>query len=459
MNGIAGKLRAALAVVVGKALYGVGRLVGTRGSSLPGLVVLKLYPGLLGHFSHQLKHGAILVTGTNGKTTTNNLMAQAMEKSGLRVVANREGANLERGVATAFIRAATITGALRDFDWACLEADEAAFPKICAAVKPSAVIVTNFFRDQLDRYWEIDKTVSIIRQSLEKLPGTIAVLNADDPLVAQLGLERPGTVYYGIGQAQAGHDHPSLTREARFCPRCGAPFTYEFYHYSQLGMFSCPSCSFHRPNAQVDLQSLTSRNGRFTCRILLDGESLEFTIPAAALYHVYNCLAVLASMRVVAVPISAIEWALNHYRPATGRMQQFIFRGHPVRLNLVKNPAGFNENIALLKDLSETTGLYLALNDNAADGRDVSWIWDVNIEALEASAQLAPIVCSGRRAGDIALRLKYAGFAADRIAVEPDIPAAVASVLDCGHPVFCLATYTALWPTEKALRRLCPGKP
>lgn len=444
-----------LAVLVGKLFFVVGRIAGTRGSSLPGLAALKIYPGLLVHYARQLKSGTIVVTGTNGKTTTNNLLIRALEKKGLKIIANREGANLARGAVTAFLRESSLVGTIAGFDWACLEADEAAFPRICTAVQPKIVIITNFFRDQLDRYWEIDKTVEKIKVCLQQLPDTYAVLNADDPLVAQLGFDHGRSVFYGIGRPQPAYDHVSLTREARFCPRCGAGLNYEFFHYSQLGRYSCPSCFFQRPRADVDLISIHNNHGYYTCQITLAEQPRTFNLPAAPFYHLYNCLAVLATFHFLGFVLSDAEWVMNHYQPVIGRLQQFNCFNRSVRLNLVKNPAGFNENIALLADLAETTNVYLALNDKAADGRDISWIWDVNFEDLPRSDKLNHFFCSGRRAAEMALRLKYAGIATNRITVLPQIAAAVGAALNSSLPVFCLTTYTALWPTEKAIRRFC----
>lgn len=451
--------RILLAVLTGKLFFIASRIAGTRGSSLPGLAALKIYPGLLGHYARQLKAGTIVVTGTNGKTTTNNLLIQALEKKGLKIIANREGANLARGVATAFLRNSSLVGTIAGFDWGCLEADEAAFPKICTAVRPKIVIITNFFRDQLDRYWEIDKTVEKIKGCLKQLPDTYAVLNADDPLVAQLGLDHDRSVFYGIGHPQPAFDHVSSIREARFCPRCGTGLSYEFFHYSQLGRYSCASCFFQRPRVDVDLSSIYNNHGAYKCHVTLGNQPRTFSMPAAPFYHIYNCLAVLATVHFLGFDLSDAEWAINHYQPVIGRMQQFNFFPRLVRLNLVKNPAGFNENIALLVKLAETTNVYIALNDQAADGRDISWIWDVNFEDLHRCGKLNHFYCSGRRAADMALRLKYAGIDTSRITILPRITTAVRAALNSPLPLFCLATYTALWPTEKAIRRFCPEHP
>jgi len=456
MNGIARKIRIATAVWAGKAAGLMSRLTGRKGSSLPGMIALRVYPGLLKHFASQLRRGSVVVTGTNGKTTTNNMLVQGLEAAGFRVVANREGANLLRGVVTAFIRSSGPSGFIRGFDWACLEADEAAFPMIVEAVRPRVVVVNNFFRDQLDRYWEIDKIVSLIKTSVSKIPDLYLVLNADDPLVAQLGRNFKDRVYFGITEPLPGLDSQTLTREARFCPVCGARFDYRFYHYSQLGDYACPACGFSRPPVDIDIKGMVGSEGKFACQVKTPGGTSRVTLPQAGLYNVYNCLAAFAAGQVLGLSNKHLIKALGHYSAPTGRMQDFEFHGKPVRLNLVKNPAGFNENINFLVQRQEPFDVFIGLNDNDADGKDISWIWDVDFEALERADAIRHFVCSGVRAEDMALRLKYAGIPKDKIEAIPDYRTAVRKILlGGGRSAFFLATYTALWPVEKQLRQEC----
>ncbi|MCL6558704.1 MAG: MurT ligase domain-containing protein, partial [Firmicutes bacterium] len=346
---------------------------------------------------------------------------------------------------------AKINGGLK-YDWALLEVDEAAFPRVAEVIKPRVVVVTNFFRDQLDRYGELDKTVSFIKDTLQKTPGVKLVLNADDPLVAQLASVGLPVVFYGLGNRTRGSE-ASLTREARFCPRCGGGFIYAYYHYSQLGAFRCPGCGFARPPAEVEALSIEVTNGAIRCRVQVEDQSIDLTLPVSGFYNVYNALAVLGVGLSLGIAPEKVAASLSNYVPAVGRLQQFIYKGRPVYLNLVKNPAGFNESLNLLGGL-EPKDVFIALNDNDADGRDISWIWDVDFELLEKNEHILRFICSGRRAEEMALRLKYAGIPTRKIEACPNIAIGVRQAIEgMGSAVYLLATYTALWPAEKVLRR------
>ncbi|MEW6572393.1 MAG: MurT ligase domain-containing protein [Bacillota bacterium] len=446
-------IRLTTAILAGKAAYCVGKLSGGRGSSLPGVVALRIFPGTLQTLAGQVENGAVMVTGTNGKTTTNNMLARVLESSGNRLVVNREGANLMNGVTTAFLKNSDLWGRLTRH-WALLEADEAAFPYIAEIVKPKVIIVTNFFRDQLDRYGELDKTVSLIRTTLAKLGSAKLVLNADDPLVAQLSDTGLPRVFYGVGAPTRGGESESVTREARFCPYCGENLSYRYYHYSQLGAYRCTGCGFVRPKAEVEALGVEVIDGVTRCKVRVEKKVLSLTLPTQGFYNVYNALAVFGAGLQLGIAPEIIAGSLSRYVPVTGRLQEFIYLGRPVYLNLVKNPAGFNESINLLSSTRERKDVLIALNDNSADGRDISWIWDVDFERLQDRRDILRFVCSGRRAEEMALRLKYAGVPVQKIAVCPGFAAGVRQVLEGhGSVTYLLATYTALWPVERILRR------
>lgn len=450
-------LRLILALLAAKLVMYVSRLLGKgRGSSLPGMVALKIYPGLLGHFKNQPRIATIMVTGTNGKTTTNNMLAGILEHGGYQVVANREGANLITGVATAFTRSSSMWGRVR-CDYAVLEVDEAAFTGVTRWVIPDLVIVTNFFRDQLDRYGELDTTIKNVLAAIKKLPeSTTLVLNADDPLVARLARESGyRSKFYGVQPVQELSGSASYTREAKFCPFCGQPLEYTIYLYSQLGDYKCVKCGFARPQPNIEAGKVT--NGPVGMMAFLgDGQNKwQLNLPVRGMHNLYNALAAFTAACWLGVKPETAIAGLEAYTPATGRMESFRYGAKEVVLILVKNPTGFNQALSGLLTGEAEQDVMIAINDNAADGRDISWLWDVDFEILtRAPEKFKRFICSGQRAEDMALRLKYAGISPVIIEIENDFNRAVEAALNGGgKSVSVLATYTALWPVEKVLSR------
>ncbi|MBO8127609.1 MAG: DUF1727 domain-containing protein [Peptococcaceae bacterium] len=453
------RLRLILAVWTGKIVAFLSRLLGGRGSSLPGVIALKLYPAALHALARQVREKSIIVTGTNGKTTTNNLLAAALKTEGHTVICNLEGANLVTGVTTAFIRKSDLLGRVKA-DYAVLEVDEASFPRVASAVRPGMVVITNFFRDQLDRYGELDKTVSFIREALEKLPAGRLVLNADDPLVAQLGASGWNVAYYGLEPHERREEVNVACRESRFCPLCGSELRYSCYHYSQLGQYHCTSCSFTRPKPDVEAREVRSRHKEIACRVTWRDESVTLRLSVGGFYNLYNALASFTAGKWLGLMTASLQQSFASFKPATGRLQAFWYRDKQVYLNLVKNPTGFNESISLILETEGIKDLFIAINDNAADGRDISWLWDVDFEALALrAAGLKQVICSGKRAAEMAVRLKYAGMPTSKLKVIPRMAQAVDETLKGqGKTAYFLATYTALWPVEKILRTRVTGE-
>lgn len=450
------KVRLVFAILAARAAMFLSRILGRgRGSSLPGVVALKIFPAVLGQFAAQARRGVIMVTGTNGKTTTNNMIARVVEGAGFKILTNHEGANLITGVTAAFIRASSPWGRV-DCDYALLEVDEASFPKVTRWIKPDMVVVTNFFRDQLDRYGELDRTVSLVRDTLKQFSGTHLVLNADDPLVAQLGqCTGLSASFYGVDEHPQTTPTGSGAREAKFCPVCGAELKYDFYHYSQLGRFNCPDCGFVRPMADVEAIDPLEGGMAIKCKVRHSQGEGPLTVPVHGLYNLYNALAAFSVGMKLGLSAEKVARALQQYIPATGRMERFNHNGKTVLLNLVKNPTGFNEGLAALLSIGKGCDVLIAINDNDADGRDISWLWDVDFEVLGQNWQhFNTFVCSGQRAEEMGVRLKYAGVPLEMIKVENEFEVAVQRALESGgNLAFFLATYTALWPVEKILSR------
>ncbi len=450
-----GKFRLMLAIVAGKLSALLSKRLGWQGSALPGMLALAIYPVVLRELARQAREGVIVVTGTNGKTTTTNMLAHILQKAGMLVVYNQEGANLITGVTTALIHKASIFGKT-NFDWAVLEVDEANIPLVAEQIELDHLVVTNFFRDQLDRYGELDTTVNIIGDSIrEKLAGTTLILNADDPLVAQFGATAHKAIYYGLGPRQHPDIHRYNTREARLCPLCNATLSYAYYHYSQLGLYHCPSCSFRRPEPEVEGLVINTAKERIISQVKFNSAKYALELNTQGLYNLYNALAAFTAAVAAGIKPDQIVENLRSYEPVIGRLEAFRYKDKVLYLNLVKNPAGFNEALNLLSTHNEPKDVLISLNDNVADGRDLSWIWDVDFEVLEVLQEdIGIFLCSGLRAEEAALRLKYAGIKPEKICLETNIEAAASRALEgIGSKVFLFANYTALWPLEKQLRR------
>ena len=442
-----------MALWAGKTVAWLGRARGTRGSTLPGRVALRICPGFLRLAARRVRLGVVMVTGTNGKTTTNNMMAGVLAQAGYRIIANREGANLIWGVAASFVAGAGFWGRIRA-DFALLEVDEASLPVVVGHVVPDLLVVTNFFRDQLDRYGELDRTVELVKRAIGKHPRTRLVLNADDPLVAQLAGEERQTLFFGLGES-VRLEATAQTRESRFCPVCGRELTYLFYHYSQLGNYRCQGCGFARPAAAVEGQAVQGGDHlSFTVR--WPGGLTPVVLDLPGYYNVYNALAAFSVGVALGLPEKAMVDGLARFQPAIGRMERFSHRGRPVYLNLVKNPTGFNESLAAMFTASGSRDVFMAINDNDADGRDISWLWDVDFEALGRDpSSFLSFICAGIRAADMALRLKYAGVPVELIRVAPDLRQGIETALaGSGATVYLFSTYTALWRSQAIMKEI-----
>ncbi len=440
--------RAALAVATGKIARSVLRVSGRGATTLPGLLALAVDPGLVGRLSDALPHGAVCVSGTNGKTTCARMIADITRAEGWATVHNRSGSNLDRGIAAALLGDATWRGEPRG-DVGIFEVDEASLPRVLRRLRPRAVLVTNLFRDQLDRFHEIDALARRIGAALRALPeDTVVVLNADDPIVASMALGRRGPVLtFGVDDPSVGGTVPQAISDATRCPRCGQPLGYRRIVLAHVGDWSCPSCGLARPPRDVAAARVTlgPEGSEIRLRGATEGDAAAVRVPLPGLYNAYNALAALAVARALDIALATASGALAAFRPAFGRLEVVRAEGRTLRLVLVKNPAGFNAAIAALLETGRRPRLLAALNDRDADGRDVSWIWDADFESLAPALDSA--VVTGLRARDLALRLKYAGVPRDRVTVVEGWRGAIArSLVDApvGSEIVVLATYTAM---------------
>jgi UDP-N-acetylmuramyl tripeptide synthase len=392
----------------------------------------------------------VVITGTNGKTTTARLISWLLEGAGSKVVANRAGANLIFGVTAAAVNQAGPDGKLRA-DWGVFEIDEASLPKAVAEIQPHTTLVLNLFRDQLDRYGELESIAKKIEQALSPLPETAhVILNADDPRVAEIGLSlaRKPT-WYGLDDPAVAQKQLPHAADARTCPRCGASLIFNAVYVGHDGVYRCPNGDFERPTPDITATD-----------IKLDGfDSLEATIagtriamPLGGLYNCYNVLAAFAAARTLGLTPDHIAQRLQTFKAAFGRQERIEYRGRKIVLVLSKNPAGFNETVRTAVDLAKGRKFIIGLNDRKADGTDVSWIWDVDFEQLKGKSEV--VIPAGIRAHDLAVRLKYAGVKAEEPQTDP--ARALDKLLELtkeGDSVHLLCTYTAMLDLRAELVR------
>lgn len=427
-------LRAGLAVFAGRAAGALSRRLGLGGgTSIAGLVAGRIYPDIVSHLSSQLEQGAILVTGTNGKTTTSGFIGAILSDAGLRVWRNREGANLVRGVAGALVIRARFNGRLRRAGQAIsiFEVDEAVMPQLVQAIPPRVAVFTNLFRDQLDRYGEVDSVAARWQHAVSLLPtSSTLVLNADDPTTANLGESFAGRViYFGIDDPPVDLTATSSPErhqviDTRTCPHCGGEYSYSVRFYSHLGHYACPQCGHTRPEPDVRAIRVQADSfDRLRMQVVMPMRQGEIIIPLPGFYNVYNALAAIAAAQALAVGWEPLVSGIEQFKPAFGRGERVQAAGRTIRLLLAKNPTGFNEVLrTLFSDLNDSTKqhILLILNDNTADGRDISWIWDVDFERMVG--RTAVLTLAGTRALDLALRLKYAGVEQQEMTIVTQAP-------------------------------------
>ena len=414
------------------------------GTSLPGKLLLRWRPQAIRELATQLADGSVTVSATNGKTTTCRLIGDCMRAGGHRVLTNPSGANLMSGVATALLAERSTRP---HSDLGLFEVDEAALPGVARQLAPRVVVLMNLFRDQLDRYGELEELATRWRAMLQQLPAeTIVVLNADDPGVAGLGDAHPGVVWFGIEDPSPALAELPHAADSKRCRRCESPLHYDVVFVGHLGHWRCPSCGWSRPTPTISATRVVV-NG-------LQGVDLEVATPQGpvvtrvalpGLHNAYNVTAAVAVSSVLGIGPDVSATALAMSDAAFGRAERVTLNGREALLLLVKNPAGANETVRTVLLDPEPLDLLIALNDRTADGRDVSWIWDVDFEPL--LPRIRSLTLTGDRPYDLALRFRYGGLDPERMRVVESIEAAVDSAIAGtpeGRPLYMLPTYTAM---------------
>ena len=471
-------------LAIARAVGAVSRLRGGGASSAPGKVLMRLDPGAIGELGSRLARGSVLISATNGKTTTTAILAEILERAGIPLVNNQTGANMAGGIASSLLAAARPHGGIVG-ELGLFEVDELWLDSLAAQLHPRAVLLGNLFRDQLDRYGELETIADRWDAAFNRMPthpasDSMLVLNADDPTIADLGRERDAPVlYFGVEDDSLALPGMAHAADAKHCRRCGAPYVFEAIYLGHLGHYHCPSCGQTRPVPSVIATRVTLegvRAARFTLQTPSGVAEVKLSLPG--LYNVYNALAAAALATALEVDLPEIVAGLQSTKAAFGRAETVMLDLEPesaqdavdiatspaarsqsqreLQILLVKNPAGANEVLRTLALEPGEHDLLGVLNDKIADGRDVSWIWDADFELLAGRIRRA--TCSGTRAAELALRLKYAGIDPARIRVQADLPRALREAASDGWvgsgstaPLYALPTYTAMLALRELL--------
>ncbi len=445
-------------LTVARAVGGLARAAGRGGgTSLPGKVLMRLDPQAISALAARLPEGSVAISATNGKTTTAAMVAAILERRGTRLVHNRAGANMAGGIASTLLDAARGGGI--DGELGLFEVDEFWLPQLAQELRPRALLLGNLFRDQLDRYGELETIADRWAEVVAGLPPrTRLVLNADDPLVADLGRAREHVTTFGVEDDAMALPEMQHAADSKHCRRCGHAYAYEAVYLGHLGRYACPRCGQRRPQPDVVAERVRlngTRDASFSLRIG-DAPPREVALPLPGLYNVYNALGAAALCHALDVSADEIAAGLGAVAAAFGRAETIDVDGRALSILLVKNPAGANEVLRTLalEDPARPLDLLAVLNDNVADGRDVSWVWDADFELL--AGRVRQITCAGTRAAELAVRLKYAGVESERLAVVPELERALdGAVADRAGdgPLYALPTYTALLALRELLAR------
>lgn len=396
-------LRRRIAIICAKCVnMAIRKFSNRKGSVLPGYVAQWIDPDILPEMAELVREKIIVIMGTNGKTTTNSMICHALRAEGKKVLINRTGANMLNGVISAFVLAAGSKGRL-DIDYACIEVDEFASMQILPKLKPDFILLTNIFRDQIDRFGEIDIVCERIQDAIAQVPEVKLISNCDDILSYALA-SRCGhpIVTYGIDQQIFDDISSPEVRESIFCPSCGEKLRYDFFHYGQLGIYKCPHCGWKRPAPDYTAENIAFREKGYAFEI----DGMPINSKAKGPYNVYNTLSAYASIKAMGAPSDHFKEAVESFNYENNREETFTIHGTQVCLHLAKNPVGFQQKISMvLKDL-RPKDIIVQINDAAQDGKDISWLWDVDFQYL-SDANARTIGVAGTRSLDMALRLKY----------------------------------------------------
>lgn len=450
-------LRETAAITACKLSKSLLRLMGRGGTTLPGRIALKLAPELLGFLARDVR--CVVITGTNGKTTSARIVEEMFAEAGASYFANRSGANLITGITAEFIANCGLTGRPKK-EFAVIESDEAASKEVCRFIDPELILVTNVFRDQLDRYGEVTHTLENIVTGIKNSPNAAICLNADCSLTASIAGRVPNrAVFFGV-DVPIYADPVHEVSDAPHCIHCKEEYEYSYHTFGHLGGFSCPKCGYSRPQPQVAVKEIVRMGADSTeVRAEIFGKEELMTVNLPGGYNIYNAAGAMAVSELMGFDRETSLHALSAFSCGFGRMESFDMKGVPARMILVKNPAGCNQVINYLSGLTEPALFVCCLNDRLADGTDVSWIWDVNFEKLARPERLPErVFVSGVRRADLAVRLKYAGIPEDRLFIFDGYDELIEAMAGQSLPVVIMPTYTAMMDLREKMSAAFGGR-
>lgn len=447
--------RIGMAILITKLTIFILRLFGRGATTLPGKIALKICPSLFSDLSDRFR--IIMITGTNGKTTTARIISGMLNQAGINFITNKSGANLSSGIATTLVSSLSLTGKSL-VRTALLETDEGAFKILAPKLKPEIIIVTNFFEDQLDRFGHVYATLNSVKEGILGTPESKLILNADDPLCASLGQTLPNSVdYFGLADDVYPEDYIKASSDIAYCSNCRSRYDYSSNSFGHLGHYKCPNCGNERPQAQIECtQVLEYDNLSSTIEIMIKDQKIAVKLALPGLYNIYNALAGAAAGHLFELKEDDIVKVLADIESGFGRMESINVEGRTLKMILVKNPTGFNQVLEYLLTQKTSCTVAFLINNKLGDGTDISWLWDVNFEILPAMQDtIKSFYASGTRAVDMAVRLKYAGIPEKNITIEKNMQELINSMIEASKEndtLYLLPTYTAMLEIRKVFK-------
>lgn len=430
-------------ILVMKILNLILKICGKNGGNFLGKIAYDWNPNIFKYF--KVNCPVIAVTATNGKTMTNNCIGYSLKTAGYKVISNIEGNNMETGILSTILKNCTLTGKIKA-DFLVFEVDEGYVPVVFKDFRLDTLVILNFFRDQLDRNGEVESLILRINEFLKTYNGNL-VLNNDDPNVARLGMSNPenkNIYYFSVDKYSFATDTINEAGEGKFCPFCKSRLDYDYYQYSHVGKFKCPTCDFGNNNIYKIATDIDLKNKQFKI------DNIDFKIKGNSIYLIYNFTAIASVLNLYNIPNEKIKEAFSSFELNNGRLEHLLIKNVPTIVNLAKNPTGSNVSLRLLNEDDDEKELLFVLNDKLADGLDVSWIWDINFNTLN---NVSRIITSGSRAYDIAIRIKTSGFDSNKIEAYLNLNEAIDALYKTNIKKYVIANYTALQPTRAALKQ------